>query len=174
MSEGRKDDQGKLRWGLLRRGCVLALESIIRVLMYGAKKYGDDNWKAVEDAERRYRDALDRHLADIDRGVEIDKDTGEDNWAHVATNALFVLQLREARRAAEAPKVAHVAAGQKKAEPAWFVHRPGKRPEYTADLEEVEYRMARSTNPSAVYRANPRDLAWDEYGPATITSWRPA
>ena len=101
MSEGRKDDTGKLRWGLLRRGCVHALEGVIKVLMFGAKKYGDDNWKDVADAERRYRDALDRHLADLDRGIEFDPDTGEDNWFHVATNALFVAELRAAKRAAE-------------------------------------------------------------------------
>lgn len=99
MTTGRKDDTGKLRWGLLRKSCVNALEGVIRVLMFGAKKYGDDNWKDVADAQRRYRDALDRHLADLDRGVEFDPDTGEDNWAHVATNAIFVLQLREEQRA---------------------------------------------------------------------------
>lgn len=98
MTTGRKDDTGKLRWGLLRRSCVHALEGVIRVLMYGANKYGDDNWKDVADAERRYRDALDRHLADLDKGIEFDPDTGEDNWFHVATNALFVAQLREEAR----------------------------------------------------------------------------
>lgn len=91
MSIGRKEDTGKLRWGLLRKSLVLPLEAVIRVLMYGARKYGDENWQRVESPLVRYRDALDRHLADIDRGVIVDSDTGENNYAHVATNALFLL-----------------------------------------------------------------------------------
>lgn len=95
MTIGRKDDTGKLRWGLLRRSLVGPLESVIRVLMYGANKYGDDNWQAVENGKSRYRDALDRHLADIDKGILVDPDTGEPNMAHVATNALFLLWLHQ-------------------------------------------------------------------------------
>jgi len=91
MTTGRKDDAGKLRWGLLRKSLVLPLEAVIRVLMYGANKYGDDNWQQVDNPLVRYRDALDRHLADIDKGVIVDPDTGENNYAHVATNALFLL-----------------------------------------------------------------------------------
>jgi len=88
---GRKDDQGKLRWGLLRKSMLLPLEAVIRVLMFGAKKYGDENWQLVDNPKVRYRDALDRHLAEIDRGVLVDPDTGENHYAHVATNALFLL-----------------------------------------------------------------------------------
>jgi hypothetical protein len=91
MTTGRKDDAGELRWGLLRKSLVLPLEAVIRVLMYGANKYGDDNWQWVDNPLVRYRDALDRHLADIDKGVIVDPDTGENNYAHVATNALFLL-----------------------------------------------------------------------------------
>lgn len=99
MSIGRKDDQGKLRWGLLRRSLVGPLESVIRVLMYGASKYGDENWQAVENGKSRYRDALDRHLAEIDKGVLVDPDTGEPHLAHVATNALFLLWLHQKEQA---------------------------------------------------------------------------
>lgn len=95
MTAGRKDDTGKLRWGLLRRSLVGPLESVIRVLMYGASKYGAENWQALENGETRYRDALDRHLAEIDKGVLVDPDTGEPHLAHVATNALFLLWLHQ-------------------------------------------------------------------------------
>jgi len=91
LPAGRKDDQGKLRWGLLRKSLVICLEAVIRVLMFGAKKYGDENWQRVENPKVRYRDALDRHLAEIDKGVYFDEDTGEHHYAHVATNALFLL-----------------------------------------------------------------------------------
>lgn len=166
MSEGRKDDTGKLRWQLLRKGCVHALEGVIRVLMYGAKKYGDDNWKDVEDAERRYRDALDRHLADIDKGIEFDADTGEDNWFHVATNALFVAELRAAKRAAKLAKA------DKREEP-WRKHNPGKCPVEAAGLSAVDY-LLRCDPPGAAHQtSDPRDLAWGGGGPFTITHWRP-
>ena len=38
---GRKDDAGKLRWSLIP---TQALEDVVKVLTYGARKYGDDNW----------------------------------------------------------------------------------------------------------------------------------
>jgi hypothetical protein len=104
MTEGRKDDTGKRRWQLLRKGCVHALEAVIKVLEYGAKKYGDENWKLVENAEVRYRDALDRHLADLDKGIVYDPDTEEHQYAHVATNALFLLELHEAKKAGLVPR----------------------------------------------------------------------
>src|SRR5690606_25306284 len=91
MSEGRKDDAGKLRWGLLRKSLVVCLEAVIRVLMFGAKKYGDENWQRVENPKVRYRGALDRHLAEVVQGVMVDPDTGEHHYAHVATNAVFLV-----------------------------------------------------------------------------------
>lgn len=90
-SPGRKDDAGKLRWGLLRKSMTICLEAVIRVLMFGAGKYGDENWKLVSNPLVRYRDALDRHLAEIDKGIMVDPDTGEHHMTHVVTNALFLL-----------------------------------------------------------------------------------
>lgn len=90
-SVGRKDDAGKLRWGLLRKSMTVCLEAVIRVLMFGASKYGDENWKLVANPLVRYRDALDRHLAEIDKGIMVDPDTGEHHMTHVVTNALFLL-----------------------------------------------------------------------------------
>lgn len=174
MSEGRKDDKGKLRWQLLRKGCVHALEGVIRVLMYGAGKYGDDNWKSVADAERRYRDALDRHLADIDKGIEIDPDTGEDNWFHVATNALFVAELRAAKREAAKGKVCSVGA-------LWRRHDPYKgsplenplaqMPAEAKGLSRVEFKLR--GDPGHINNSDPRALYWGECGSGTITHWRP-
>lgn len=109
LPAGRKDDQGKLRWGLLRKSLVICLEAVIRVLMFGAKKYGDENWQRVENPKVRYRDALDRHLAEIDKGIMVDPDTGEHHYAHVATNALFLLwfHLTEAHPKPKAKVVRH-------------------------------------------------------------------
>lgn len=90
MSEGKKYDTGKAPWHLLRKGCVLALEGVIQVLGFGAAKYGEENWKLVDNAVVRYRDALDRHLAEIDKGNVLDAETGLPHIYHVATNALFM------------------------------------------------------------------------------------
>lgn len=95
MSEiGKKYDNGKRQWHLLRKSCVKALESVLDVLGFGAAKYGEENWKKVDDAAVRYRDALDRHLAELDKGDTYDTETGLPHLAHVATNALFLLQLQ--------------------------------------------------------------------------------
>lgn len=56
---GFKQDQGKLRWSLLPKGVI---SSIIKVLEFGAAKYAVDNWRHVEDHERRYYDAAMRHI----------------------------------------------------------------------------------------------------------------
>lgn len=171
MSEGRKDDKGKLRWHLLRKGCVHALEGVIRVLMYGEDKYGAHNWKDVADAEQRYRDALDRHLADIDRGIEFDPDTGEDNWFHVATNALFVAELRAAKRAKREQTQVSGIAPASSFKKLWRKHTPGERPVEAAGLSQVEYRLR--GHGDAAFVADPRYLDWREIAGGTITHWRP-
>ncbi len=48
---GRKHDAGKADYSLLP---FEALEQVVRVLDFGANKYGRDNWKRVENAEHRY------------------------------------------------------------------------------------------------------------------------
>jgi len=153
MTTGRKDDAGKLRWGLLRKSLVLPLEAVIRVLMYGANKYGDDNWQQVENPLVRYRDALDRHLADIDKGVIVDPDTGENNYAHVATNALFLLWFYLAgNKAAQAPT-----AGDE-VEYEYEVWQDGA---LQAGGREADYAAAQ-------YEANHYALMYDQDGPVEV------
>lgn len=90
MSKGRKDDQGKRRWGLVPWD---ALGEIVDVLMWGAKKYGDNNWELVEDAEDRYSDALLRHVLSKLQGESVDADTGKSHLAHAGCCILFLLAL---------------------------------------------------------------------------------
>lgn len=85
---GRKDDGGKLRASLLPKGTIAA---VLRVLEFGAKKYGAGNWKDVPDARRRYYDAADRHLRAWWEGEANDPDTGESHLAHLTACALFLL-----------------------------------------------------------------------------------
>lgn len=93
LNPGRKDDGGKLGWSLLMRGCGLSLHAVVEVLAFGAKKYSADSWQRVEDGYTRYRDAMYRHLHQIElRGIAArDPETGLLEWAHVACNALFLL-----------------------------------------------------------------------------------
>ena len=92
---GMKYDSDKDQWSLLRTGCTRALQGVIRVLMFGAAKYAAHSWKTVPNGKVRYRDALDRHLAEIDLYGDdsVDSESGMLHWHHVACNALFLAEL---------------------------------------------------------------------------------
>lgn len=59
---GAKLDAGKNRIGLVLFGFARALQEVGKVGTYGANKYTDNGWTEVPDGERRYTDALLRHL----------------------------------------------------------------------------------------------------------------
>jgi hypothetical protein len=88
ISSGTKYDSEKIRMDLLP---FEALEAVADVLTHGARKYTDNGWQTVENAERRYLAALLRHLAARERGEARDAESGLLHAAHVATNALFIL-----------------------------------------------------------------------------------
>jgi hypothetical protein len=88
MNEGIKHDAEKPRMDLLP---FEALEAVAEVLTWGARKYSDNGWQNVENAERRYLAALLRHLAARERGETHDAEWGLLHAAHLATNALFIL-----------------------------------------------------------------------------------
>ena len=89
-TKGRKFDNGKRRWSLLPWG---ALEVVVDVLEFGARKYEVDNWKHVPDARKRYTDALLRHVAEVGKGNWTDDETGLPHTAHAACCCLFLLYL---------------------------------------------------------------------------------
>ena len=68
-NNGRKDDQGKLRWDLLPLDVV---EKIVEVYTFGAEKYAPNSWQNLEDGRERYYAALLRHLCAWRKG-EIDR-----------------------------------------------------------------------------------------------------
>ena len=51
------------------------LEEIAKVYTAGAKKYGPHNWENLPDGYERYKGAMLRHLTEVEKGNEIDKDT---------------------------------------------------------------------------------------------------
>lgn len=86
-NEGRKFDAGKLPWHLLPPD---ALDAVLRVLDYGADKYGARNWEKGMDWSRPFS-ALMRHMWAWWRGEDADSETGESHLAHAACCILFLL-----------------------------------------------------------------------------------
>jgi hypothetical protein len=96
---GKKYDDGKTDYTLIPFD---ALTEVVKVLEFGAKRYGAGNWQYLEDGERRYLKALFRHLVRLLAGETHDPDSGLHHMAHVGCNALFALALSiRTREAAE-------------------------------------------------------------------------
>jgi hypothetical protein len=89
MSEGKKFDEGKIRYDLLP---VDALREVARVLTFGAAKYGDNNWKITK-PESRYTAAAFRHGEAYRGGEMMDKESGVHHLAHRICCDLFLLQI---------------------------------------------------------------------------------
>lgn len=90
---GAKLDAGKLRANLVLGDFASALEAVCAVGTFGANKYTDHGWLAVDDAETRYSDAFMRHWIRDQQGEAIDPDSGLPHLAHMAWNVLAVLEL---------------------------------------------------------------------------------
>ncbi len=90
---GIKNDKGKLQWWYLDSFWP-DLEEVVSVLEYGDTKYPAEdgsNWKRLEDPEKRFKDALFRHMKEHRLGNKIDPETGKSHLAHLITNALFLM-----------------------------------------------------------------------------------
>ena len=85
---GMKFDSDKPRYSLLPKG---AINSVIKVLEFGAKKYSADNWQKVDNAEERYYNAAMRHIDSWWNGEKCDPETGIHHLAHAATNLFFLM-----------------------------------------------------------------------------------
>jgi len=92
MEEGRKLDNGKLRWDLLPMDCI---EDIVQVLTSGAVKYAPNNWQLVENGKERYYAAMMRHLVAHRKGELIDPDSGETHLSHAACCLVFMMWLEK-------------------------------------------------------------------------------
>lgn len=95
VSVGMKDDgmQGgevKPRYDLIP---VETLEDVAKVLTFGAKKYDDDNWRLVENADKRYYSALMRHVEAWRRGEQLDSETNLPHLAHAVCCLMFLNEL---------------------------------------------------------------------------------
>lgn len=85
---GRKDDTGKNRLDLIEPEFI---ESVGKVLTFGANKYEPNNWQNVDDGKDRYYAAALRHLMAYRKGEEKDPESGLSHLEHVACNIMFLL-----------------------------------------------------------------------------------
>lgn len=88
MNPGQKFDSLKMRYSLLPKN---ALNQVIGVLEYGARKYAPDNWQRVDNARERYYDALMRHVDAWWQGEVRDSESGLHHLAHATCCALFLI-----------------------------------------------------------------------------------
>ena len=79
--------------GLVMGGFSRALQAVGEVGTFGASKYTDNGWVDVPDGERRYTDAMLRHLMKEAEGEVCDPDSGLKHAAHLAWGALARLDL---------------------------------------------------------------------------------
>jgi len=69
-----------------------ALNEVAKCLTYGAKKYAPENWRYVDDAQRRYFDAAQRHLWALARNEDIDPESGLPHAAHAIVSLMFYME----------------------------------------------------------------------------------
>lgn len=91
---GAKVDAGKTRLDLVLGGFPHALMGVGEVGTFGANKYTDDGWKYVARGQQRYTDAMLRHYFKYKQGEKVDSDSGLPHLAHLAWNALAILELQ--------------------------------------------------------------------------------
>ena len=91
---GPKYDEGKLQYSLIP---PIATKALAEVLTFGASKYAPNSWQKVPDAERRYLDALIRHLEAYRSGEELDSESNLSHLSHLLCNASFLLYFQNER-----------------------------------------------------------------------------
>ena len=84
--KGERKNEGKLKWSLVS---WRALEPMVRVLMFGAAKYDDHNWKkGLKYTE--ICESLQRHLNSFIDGEDNDQESKLTHVGHILCNAMFL------------------------------------------------------------------------------------
>lgn len=78
-------NEGKLKWSMVH---FKSLSPMVRVLMYGEKKYARDNWKKGLN-RKEILDSMMRHLTALIDGEEFDPESQEHHIGHIMCNCLF-------------------------------------------------------------------------------------
>ena len=83
---GDRFNTGKLKWSLVS---WRALAPMVRVLMFGAEKYDDHNWKrGLKYTE--VTESLQRHLNSFIEGEDDDPESKLSHVGHILCNAMFL------------------------------------------------------------------------------------
>lgn len=90
----KKRDHGKPMWDLLPWKQV---GHIVDVLTFGAKKYGPNQWRTVDNAIDRYFAAAMRHIVAWKTGSTFDKESNLRHLAHAGCDLLFISWLEDSR-----------------------------------------------------------------------------
>lgn len=83
---GLRYNTGKLKWGLVS---WKALEPMVRVLMFGAEKYDDHNWKKGL-SYVQITESLQRHMNAFIDGEDDDPESKLSHVGHILCNAMFL------------------------------------------------------------------------------------
>lgn len=101
-NEGKKYDEGKLRWDLLPLPLV---EKLVEVYTFGAQKYAPNTWQNLPDGYNRYKAAMLRHLTAYEKGESIDPDSKLNHLYHTAWNALALIHFAEKEAKQQTPSL---------------------------------------------------------------------
>jgi hypothetical protein len=91
--DGKKFDEGKPMLGLVPKSTIWAIGWI---LTFGAKKYGEHNWRKGLAWSRAYN-ALLRHLTAWWDGESTDMESGKSHLWHAATELAFLIEYEESK-----------------------------------------------------------------------------
>lgn len=87
-TKGMKFDENKLMYSLIP---IEATKGMAEIFTFGAQKYAANNWKSVENAEFRYKNALLRHLYAYEEGEIVDPESGFSHLKHILANVSMLL-----------------------------------------------------------------------------------
>ena len=78
-------NEGKPQWSLIH---FKSLEPMIRVLEFGTLKYAPRNWQKSMPLDK-ILESMQRHLAALFDGEEVDSESGISHMGHIQANAMF-------------------------------------------------------------------------------------
>lgn len=78
-------NKGKRKWSLVH---FKSVEPMVEVLEFGAKKYSPNNWKKGLD-KQEILESMQRHLAALMDGEQVDEESGISHMGHIMCNAMF-------------------------------------------------------------------------------------
>ena len=78
-------NEGKPQWSLVH---FKSLEPMIRVLEFGTLKYAPRNWQKSMPLDK-ILESMQRHLAALFDGEEVDSESGISHMGHIQANAMF-------------------------------------------------------------------------------------